>query len=127
MTQRLIKAVENRFVHVLAHPICRLLGTREPVNIDMEKIFQVAMRTNTALEINAMPDRLDLNDIHVLRAKELGCKLITGTDAPGREQLDLMRFGVGIARRGWCEPQYILNTRPLADLEAFCIGLNSGK
>jgi DNA polymerase (family 10) len=75
------------------------------------------LQSNTALEINAMPSRLDLKDVHVQRAKELGVKLVIGTDAHSSEQLDHMRFGVGMARRGWCEPQHILNTGTLAELQ----------
>jgi len=119
MTKRLVSALENPHTDILAHPTCRLIGEREPVEVDLEEVFRVAVRTNTALEINAMPDRLDLKDIHVLRAKELGVKLVIGTDAHSVGQLDLMRFGVGVARRGWCEAGHILNTRSLREVEAF--------
>ena len=119
MTKRLVSALENPHTDILAHPTCRLIGEREPVEVDLEEVFRVAVRTNTALEINAMPDRLDLKDIHVLRAKELGVKLVIGTDAHSVGQLDLMRFGVGVARRGWCEVGHILNTRSLREVEAF--------
>jgi len=117
MTQRVIRAVNNPHVDILGHPTCRLLGERPPVAIDMEAVFQAALQSNTALEINAMPSRLDLKDVHIQRAKELGVKLVIGTDAHSPEQLDHMRFGVGMARRGWCEPQHILNTRTLAELQ----------
>jgi DNA polymerase (family 10) len=119
MTKRLVSVLENPHTDILAHPTCRLIGEREPVEFDPEEVFKVAARTNTALEINAMPDRLDLKDIHVLRAKELGVKLVIGTDAHSVGQLDLMRFGVGVARRGWCEAGQILNTRTLREVEAF--------
>jgi DNA polymerase (family 10) len=124
MTRRLIRALENPHVDILAHPTCRLLGEREPVEVDLEEVFRAALRTNTALEINAMPDRLDLKDIHVIRAKELGVKLVIGTDAHSAEQLELMRFGVGVARRGWCEAGDIINTVGLKEVESF---LNRGK
>jgi len=119
MTKRVIRALENPHVDILAHPTCRLIGEREPVQVDMEEVFRAAVRTNTALEINAMPDRLDLRDIHVLRAKELGVKLVIGTDAHSSGHLDLIRFGVGVARRGWCEARHILNTGSLSEVEAF--------
>ncbi len=119
MTKRIIKAMENPNVDVLAHPTCRLLPGREPVAVDMEAIFQAALRTNTALEINAMPSRLDLKDIHTYRARELGVKLIISTDAHSTEHLEFMRFGVGVARRGWCQAQDILNTRPLEEIIAY--------
>jgi DNA polymerase (family 10) len=112
MTQRIIQAMENPWVDIIAHPTCRLLGEREPISVDLEAIFRAAVRTGTALEINAMPERLDLKDIHILRARELGVKLVLGTDAHSTAHLDYMRFGVGLARRGWCEAGHILNTRP---------------
>jgi len=113
MTQRVIQAMQNPHVDIIAHPTCRLLGEREPVALDLEAIFHAAARTGTVLEINAMPDRLDLKDIHIFRARELGVKLAIGTDAHSAQHLSYIRFGVGIARRGWCEPQHILNTLPL--------------
>jgi DNA polymerase (family 10) len=119
MTGRIIRVLENPNVHILAHPTCRLIGVREPIDFDIEEIFRAAARTETALEINAMPDRLDLKDIHVLRARELGVKLTIGTDAHSAGSLGLMRFGVGVARRGWCQPEHILNTRSVEELETF--------
>ncbi len=77
------------------------------------------METNTVLEINAMPSRLDLKDIHAFGAREMGINLIISTDAHSTEHLDYMRFGVGVARRGWCEARHILNTRPLSEVKAF--------
>jgi DNA polymerase (family 10) len=112
MTRRIMQAMENPHVDIIAHPTCRLLGAREAVAIDMEAVFRAAARTGTALEINAMPDRLDLKDIHIFRARELGVKLSLGTDAHATEHLPLMRFGVGIARRGWAEARHLLNTLP---------------
>ena len=115
MTKRIIRAIENPNVDVLAHPTCRLLPDREPVAVDIEAVFQAAVKNNTILEINAMPSRLDLKDIHAYRARELGLKLVINTDAHSAEHLGFMRFGVGVARRGWCEARDILNTRPLAE------------
>jgi len=113
MTRRIIRALENPVVHVLAHPTCRLLPGREPVAVDMEMVLRAAVKNNKALEISAMPSRLDLRDVHIYRARELGVKLVMGTDAHGAEHLEFIRFGVGIARRGWCQAQDLLNTRPL--------------
>jgi len=110
MTRRIIKAMENPHVDIIAHPTCRILGQREAIALDMEAIFRAAAQTGTALEINAMPDRLDLKDMHIFRARELGVKLSLGTDAHATEHLPLMRFGVGIARRGWAGAGHILNT-----------------
>ncbi len=119
MTRRVLGAIENPCIDVIAHPTCRLLSEREPVAIDMEAVFQAALKYNKALEINAMPYRMDLKDTHVFRARELGVKLIMGTDAHSSAQLSFVKFGVGMARRGWCEPKHILNTRPLKELLAF--------
>ncbi len=119
MTRRIIRALENPHIDILAHPTCRLIGEREPIDVDLEEVFRAAVRTNTALEINAMPERLDLKDIHVLRAKELGVKLVICTDAHRTGHLELIRWGVGVARRGWCEAEHILNTRSLSEVEAF--------
>jgi DNA polymerase (family 10) len=119
ITKRTLGAIENPHVDIIAHPTCRLLGEREPVAIDLEAVFRAATKYNKALEINAMPSRLDLKDIHVYRARELGVKLIMGTDAHSTAHLSFMRFGIGVARRGWCQPKHILNTRPLQEMLAF--------
>jgi len=116
MTRRIVRAVENPFVNVLAHPTCRLLPGRESVAVDMEMVLRAAARSKTALEINAMPSRLDLKDMHVYRARELGVKLVTSTDAHNAGHLKFIRFGVGVARRGWCQAGDVLNTRPLEEL-----------
>jgi len=126
MTRRIIGAIENPNVDVLAHPTGRLLPDREPVAVDMEAIFQAAAKTNTRLEINGMPSRLDLKDIHNYRARELGVKLVINTDAHSTEHLEFMRFGVGVARRGWCQAQDILNTKPLNEVIAYLKGLSRG-
>lgn len=125
MTGRIIRAIENPNVDILAHPTSRRVipvprqPERGPVAVDMEAIFQAAVRTNTMLEINSMPSRLDLKDTHAYRARELGIKLVIDTDAHGSENLRFMRFGVGIARRAWCQAPDILNTRPLNDVMTY--------
>jgi len=124
MTQRIIRAMENPHVDILGHPTCRLLGSRDPVEVDMEEVFQAARRTGTALEINASPQRLDLKDTHALRARELGVPLVVSTDAHEVGALAQMRFGVAVARRAWCQPHHILNTRPLQESLA---GLKDGR
>jgi DNA polymerase (family 10) len=118
MTRRVITAIENPDVDMIAHPTCRLIGEREPVVIDLEAVFQTAAKCNKVMEISAMPDRLDLKDTHAFRARELGVKLAIGTDAHSIAHLGIVRFGVGVARRAWCEPQHILNTLPLEELLA---------
>jgi DNA polymerase (family 10) len=116
MTNRVLSAIENPDVNIIAHPTCRILGEREPVAIDLEAIFQAAAKNNKVIEINAMPDRLDLNDIHAFRARDLGVKLAIGTDSHSIGHLGFTRFGIGVARRAWCEPRHILNTLSLKDL-----------
>ena len=118
MTGRVIKAIENPDVDMIAHPTCRLIGEREPVAIDLEAVFRAAAKYNKIMEINAMPDRLDLRDTHVFRARELGVKLAIGTDAHSVTHLGFMRFGIGVARRAWCEAQHVLNTLALEELLA---------
>ncbi len=113
MTRRVISAIENPNVDIIAHPTCRILGEREPVALDMEAVFKAAAENKTALEISAMPSRLDLKDTHIYRARELGVKLVINSDAHQIEHLDFMRFGVGTARRGWCGAGDILNALPL--------------
>jgi DNA polymerase (family 10) len=119
MTRRIIGALENPHVDILAHPTCRKIGEREPVDVDIEAVFRTALKFGKALEINAMPDRLDLKDLHVYRARELGVKLMIGTDSHAVSHFGLMRFGIGVARRGWCRAEDVLNTRPLKDVLEF--------
>ncbi|MBN2187505.1 MAG: DNA polymerase/3'-5' exonuclease PolX [Dehalococcoidia bacterium] len=119
MTKRVLSAIEDPDVDIIAHPTGRLLGEREPVAMDLEAIIRAAAKNNKILEINAMPARLDLNDIYASRARDLGVKLAIETDAHSTTHLGFMRFGIGVARRAWCEPKHILNTLPLGELLAF--------
>jgi DNA polymerase (family 10) len=118
MTHRVITAIENPDVDMIAHPTCRLIGEREPVAIDLEAVCRAAAKHDKIMEINAMPDRLDLKDIHAFRARELGIKLAIGTDSHSIAHLGFMRFGIGVARRAWCEAQHVLNTLALEELLA---------
>ena len=118
MTRRIITAIENPHVDVISHPTCRILGEREPVAVNIEAVFKAAAENNTAMEISAMPSRLDLKDTHVYQAREMGVRLLINTDAHQIEHLDFMHFGVGTARRGWCEAGHILNTLPLDRFKA---------
>jgi DNA polymerase (family X) len=119
MTARIIQAIENPNVDIICHPTCRLLGEREPAAVKMEEVFKAAVKNHTAMEINAMPTRLDLKDTHIYQAREMGVKLIINTDSHRVDHLDYMRFGVGTARRGWCEAKDILNTLPLEKFMEF--------
>lgn len=116
-TKRIVKAMENNYVHAIAHPTCRMIGRREPFDLDMEEIMDVAKKTDTFLEINTFPDRLDLKDTHVKLAKERGVKVILGSDAHFIANLPFMRFGIATARRGWLEKKDILNTYSTHDIE----------
>ena len=118
MTARLIRAMENPHVDIIGHLTGRLIGERPPIDVDMEAVLGAALRTGTAIEINASPSRLDLKDIFVRRARELGVKLVISSDSHSVAHLEGLRFGVGVARRGMCEAGEILNTRPLDELLA---------
>lgn len=113
MTRRIIGALENPNVDIIAHPTCRKIGEREPIDVDIQAVFRTALKYGKCLEINAMPERLDLKDLHVYRAREMGVMLAIGTDAHAVSHFGLMRFGIGMARRGWCWPGNVLNTRSL--------------
>jgi DNA polymerase (family 10) len=112
MTARIVRAVQHPLVHMLGHPTGRLIGERAAYELDMERVLMAARAAGTAVEINAAPSRLDLNDLHARRAKELGIPVAINTDAHTIGQLDYMRFGVSVARRGWLTPGDILNTLP---------------
>jgi len=110
LTRRIVKACENKHVDIIAHLTGRLWGSRDAYEIDFDKIFKVARDTNTPLEINAFPNRLDLNDINCRRAKEYGIKFVIGTDSHSIDHLGVMEFGIAIARRGWLGKEDVLNT-----------------
>ncbi len=116
MTERLIKAMKNPNVDIISHPTTRLLGKREEAQLDFDKILKVARETGTILEVNSSPERLDLNDFYIRRAKAEGVKMIINTDSHQKEQLNLMEYGVSMARRGWVEKQDIINTLPVEEL-----------
>lgn len=117
MTSRLIKAIENEYVDIIAHPTCRIIQKREPVKLDIEKVLEKARDNNVIMEINAYPDRLDLNDIHTKMAVDMGVKLSIGTDAHNKEHLQFYEFGVAVARRGWAEKKDVINTYSIKELE----------
>jgi DNA polymerase (family 10) len=116
VTQRLLGAVGNRHVDIIGHPTGRLIAEREGADLDMEAVFAAAREHGVALEINANPSRLDLNDVYARRAKDLGIPLSINTDAHAPDQLDLLEYGVATARRGWIEPDDVINTWPVERL-----------
>ncbi len=110
ITKRLVSAMKNPYVSIIAHPTGRLIGERDPYEVDMDEIFKIAQETRTSLEINAYPLRLDLNDVYARKAKEMGIQLVISTDTHIANQFDYMAYGVSIARRGWLEKCDIINT-----------------
>jgi len=109
LTRRLTAAMRNPCVSIIAHPTGRLIGERDPYDVDMHEVLKVAKETGTAIEINAYPLRLDLNDAYAKMAKEMGVRLVISTDTHITNQFDFMEYGVAIARRGWLEKRDVLN------------------
>lgn len=112
ITARLLEAIRNPHVDMIAHPTGRLIGSRDPADLDMESILETAAEHQVALSINASPERLDLSDLHVRRAVELGCLLAVNTDAHHPKHLAFQQYGVGVARRAWLEPGSVINCWP---------------
>ena len=119
MTERIVAAMRNPHVSVIGHLTGRLIGEREPISADFEALFRAAADTGTAMEINSSPSRLDLKDVHVHRARELGVPLVISTDSHTVEALDNVRYGIAVANRGWCEPRHVLNTMSVQDFTAY--------
>jgi DNA polymerase (family 10) len=115
-TERIIRAMQNRHVSIIGHPSGRLIGARPPYDVDMARIIAAARELGCCLEINAQPDRLDLNDIHAHAAKEAGVRLAISTDSHSAAGFRNMRFGVDQARRAWLTAEDVVNTRPLGEL-----------
>jgi DNA polymerase (family 10) len=117
-TDRILKAMDNRYVNVLAHPTGRLLNERAPCDLDLPKIMEGAKQRGCCLELDAQPERLDLPDEACKLAKELGVRIAVSSDAHSVGQLDFVRFGVDQARRGWLSAADVINTRGLSELRA---------
>jgi len=118
-TRRILKAMEDPYFTILAHPTGRLIGLREPYEVDMEAIIQGCIKKGCILELNAQPDRLDLNDIHCKMAKEAGIPIAISTDAHTVNDLNLISYGIGQARRGWLEKKDVINTKSLKELKKY--------
>jgi DNA polymerase (family 10) len=116
MTKRIVRALSNPFLSILAHPSGRLLGARDPYEVDMDELMEAAKRYSKAIEINATFERLDLDDIHCRKAKEMGIRLTIGTDSHHLDQLWMMSLGVAVAKRGWLEKKDVLNTLSLKEI-----------
>ncbi len=116
MTNRLVTAVRSGVIHCLGHPGGRIIGRRDLIQVDWDKVFAACKEHGVRIEINAQPDRLDLPDTYCQRAKAAGVEFVISTDAHKESDLDYMPFGVDVARRGWLEPGNVLNTCTAAKL-----------
>ncbi len=119
MTRRIVRGLGNPWMNILVHPTGRRIGSRDPYDVDMEAVFAAAKAHGKALEINASPERLDLNDVHARRGAELGIPLTISTDTHYLPELDNLDLGIAIARRAWVGPTQVINTRSLAELLAW--------
>ncbi len=117
ITRRIIKAIENPHVDIIAHPTGRLIGRREPYPVNMTRVMDACKANGAILELNAYPERLDLSDLNCRRAKEKGIKVAISTDAHRVGHLEWMYFGIATARRGWLERRDVVNTLPLNNLQ----------
>ena len=116
ITERMIKAMENPYLDIIGHPTGRLISGREGYDIDIDRVIEYAGKTGVALEINAYFDRLDLNDINVLKARQKGVMLAIGTDAHNINMFEYMKLGVAVARRGWLDKKRVLNCYSVFDI-----------
>jgi len=119
LTRRFVRACENPYVHIIGHPTTRQIGRRAAIEPDWEAVFAAAARTGTAMEINSHPDRLDLPDDLILRARQAGVKFAINTDSHSTRHLEHLRFGVGQAQRAWLTPADVINAWPLSKLRKF--------
>ncbi|WP_267242127.1 DNA polymerase/3'-5' exonuclease PolX [Streptomyces sp. PR69] len=119
LTRRLIRACENPHVAIIGHPTTRRIGKRPPIDADFDAVFKACADTGTALEVNSHPERLDLRDEDILRAKEYGVKFAIDSDAHSTTHLPYLRYGVGTAQRGWLTKDDVINTWPLTRLRRF--------
>lgn len=118
-TRRLLVAMENPYVDIIGHPTGRLLGRRDPFDLDMEAIIAKAAETGTILELNAHPERLDLNDVHLKMARAAGVRISIDSDSHETVHMNFMRWGVATARRGWIPASEVLNAQPLATMRTW--------
>ncbi len=116
MTGRIVRALESGYVDILGHPTGRLINKRDVVSLDLDKIFEAAKDNGVVMEIDSQPDRLDLNDENIIRAKKYGLKFCIDTDAHMADQMYLLRFGLGTARRGWLTKDDVINTQDVGKL-----------
>ena len=118
MTDRLLRALDNRHVDILGHPTGRRILQREPYPLDIEAVIARAVQVGAALEINASAHRLDLNDIHARLARDRGARLVISSDSHSHRGFRVLRWGVLVARRAWLEPRHVVNTLPFDRFQA---------
>jgi DNA polymerase (family 10) len=116
MTKRMISAMHNDHVHAIGHPTGRIIQKRKPYTINLERVFEEAAAQHVAMEINAFPERLDLDDVSCRQAMEAGIVMSIGTDAHALNQMEFLPLGVSVARRGWLTAEDVANTRTAKDL-----------
>lgn len=116
-TDRILRAMDNPYFHILGHPSGRLIGQRPAMALDIERVMKAAKERACFLEINAQPERMDLTDVQCRLAREIGVMVVISTDSHSDHDLRYMKFGVSLARRGWLEPKQVLNTRPWAEIK----------
>jgi DNA polymerase (family X) len=119
LTMRVVRAMQNPYVRVIGHPTGRLLGDRDPYELDLDQIMKEAARTRTCLEVNSNFHRLDLNDTHCRKAREMGVRVIINTDSHNYDDLLNLPYGVATAQRGWIEKDHVLNAQPVEEMLAF--------
>jgi DNA polymerase (family 10) len=116
-TERIMKAMDNKYFNILAHPTGRIIGQRRPYEVNLEKVMKEAKKRGCILSLNSNPVRLDLNDVQCKKAKDIGVKIAIVTDAHSIDELNYMKYGVYQARRGWLEKEDVINTGTLKQLK----------
>jgi DNA polymerase (family 10) len=115
MTDRMVAAIESPWIDAIGHPTGRKIETRPPYAIDMTRVIEAAARTGTMIEINAAPDRRDMNEFHARAAAEAGVMVLIDSDAHSAKNFDLLQYGIATARRAWLAPEQVANTRGWAE------------
>jgi len=116
MTERIVKAMKNKNIDIISHPTGRIMQKRDEYQVDLQVLLKTAKETGTILEINSWPERLDLKDVYIKMAKDIGVKMIINTDSHQKDQMHFMELGISQARRGWAEKSDIINTLSVDEL-----------
>ena len=116
MTERVVKALSSGYVDIMGHPTDRLIGSRDPINMDLDKVFEVAHDNGVIMEIDSFPERLDLGDENIIKAKKHGLLFSIDSDSHSVDHFNVLRYGIGTARRGWLLKEDVINALPLEKL-----------